>query len=258
MSLPPSLLDDLVNANRILANEGVLDAYGHVSVRHPGIPRRFLLSCSRSPELVTASDIVEYSFDGHEVQDTGKPPYMERYIHGAIYEARPDVHAVVHSHADEVLPFSITDVPLRPVLHVASDMGTHVPVWDISDRFGDTNMLVTTVDQGRDLARALGDNRVVLMRGHGFSVAGPGLFDAVRVAIYLPRNARVLMNALRMSANVKALSSGEVAMRSASITASMPSAKRAWEYWCRRISAPDCGCGRTVRQSVSFSGDNTP
>lgn len=242
MSIPATLIEDLVHANRILAREGVLDAYGHVSVRHPSRPDRYLLSRSRSPELVGAGDIVEYSLDGDSPENAGKPPYMERFIHGAIYEARPDVHAVVHSHADEVLPFSITDIPLRPVIHVASDMGDRVPVWDIRDGFGDTNLLVTNMQQGRDLARALAENRVVLMRGHGFSVAGRNLFEAVRIAMYLPRNARILMEAMRMSDSVKALSPGEVAIRS-KMDPAAPSARRAWEYWCRRINHRGCGCG---------------
>ena len=152
---------DLVIANRILAREDVLDAYGHVSIRHPLNADRYLLSRSLSPELVTGEDIIEFMLDGTPVSDT-RPGYLERFIHGAIYEARPDVHAVVHSHAEDVLPFSITRAPLCCVAHVASDMGNHVPVWDIADKFGDaTNLLVINMAQGRDMARALGKNSVV-------------------------------------------------------------------------------------------------
>jgi ribulose-5-phosphate 4-epimerase/fuculose-1-phosphate aldolase len=222
----------LVAANRILANEGVLDAYGHVSIRHPDNPRRYLIARSRSPELVEASDIVEYSLDGEAVPDGAPTPYLERHIHGAIYEKRPDIHAVVHSHADAVLPFTISDVPLQPVIHTASDMGAHVPVWDIRDHFGDTNMLVVNMEQGRDLATGLGDNRVVLMRGHGFSAAGRSLIEVVKTAVYLPRNAAVLTEALRLG-KVKPLSGGEIEIRS-KVDPDAPQMWRAWEYWCER------------------------
>jgi len=225
---------DLVTANHILAREDVLDAYGHVSVRHPLRPERFLLACSRPPELVEYSDILEYDLSGEPVDGGGRKSYLERFIHAAIFEARPDVHAIVHSHAEDTLPFSMTSTPLRPVLHNASRIGMHVPVWDIRDNFGDTNMLVSNVAQGRDLARALAGDSVVLMRGHGFAAVGGNLLDTVGLAVYLPKNARVLLNALRLG-EVNALSAGEVEQ----IT-SGPQAhdmKRAWEYWVHRAGA---------------------
>jgi ribulose-5-phosphate 4-epimerase/fuculose-1-phosphate aldolase len=135
---------DLVVANRILARENVVDAYGHVSMRHPGNPRRFLLAVSVAPEMVEEEHIIEFDLDGTPVGDDGRPLYHERFIHGGIYEARPDVQAVVHAHSEDVLPFSIAAAPLRPVIHSGSFMGAQVPVWDIADRFGpNTNMLVT-------------------------------------------------------------------------------------------------------------------
>ena len=141
-------IGDLVIANRILAKEDVVDAYGHVSIRHPSKPDHYLLSRSLSPEFVTRDDIIEFKLDGTPVSDT-RPAYLERYIHGAIYEARPDVNAVIHSHAEDVLPFSISKTPMCCVAHVASDMGTHVPVWDIDEKFGDaTNLLVINMDAG--------------------------------------------------------------------------------------------------------------
>lgn len=222
----------LVAANRILAHEGVLDAYGHVSIRHPDNPHRYLIARSRSPQLVEAGDIVEYSLDGQAIPGNAPPPYLERYIHGAIYEKRAEIHAVVHSHADSVLPFTISDTALRPVIHTASDMGEDVPVWDIRDRFGDTNLLVTNIEQGRDLAEGLGANRVVLMRGHGFSAAGCSLIEVVKTAIYLPRNATILMQALHLG-KVKPLSSGEIEIRS-KVQPDSPQMWRAWEYWCQR------------------------
>lgn len=226
-------LRDLVIANRILAHEGVVDAYGHVSLRDPRDPGRFLLSRSRSPELVEPDDIMTFTLDGKPVPGDDRPPYLERFIHAGIYERRPEVQAVVHAHAEAVLPFSITDIPLRPVVHTATDIGGTIPVWDIAEEFGEaTNLLVTTQPQGQDLARRLGDNQVVLMRGHGFAAAAGSLFLAVRMSIYLPRNARILMEALRLGA-VKSLSAGEIGARRDFSPAS-PERRRAWEYWARR------------------------
>jgi ribulose-5-phosphate 4-epimerase/fuculose-1-phosphate aldolase len=228
---------DLVIANRILANENVVDAYGHVSIRHPHKPDRYLLSRSLSPEFVTKDDIIEFTLDGEPVNDK-RPPYLERFIHGAIYETRPDVKAVIHSHAEDILPFSISRTPMCCVAHVASDMGSRVPVWDIADKFGDaTNLLVTNMAQGRDMARVLGNNAVVLMRGHGFSAAADGLLKLVRLSVYLPRNARILLAAMRMG-EFKALSENEIRTRN-SFRAGSPEMQRAWEYWARRAGCAD-------------------
>ena len=132
MSELDQALRDLVIGNRILAHQNVVDGYGHISIRHPSNPEHFLLSRSRSPELVVEADIMEFTLDGKVVGDDRRPPYLERFIHGGLYEARPDVHAVVHSHAEDTLAFGITDVPLQPVIHVARSMGPTVPVWDIA------------------------------------------------------------------------------------------------------------------------------
>src|SRR5580698_5349135 len=179
-------IDELVMANRILASEKIVDAYGHVSIRHPVTPGRFLLSCSRSPEFVSAEDILEFGYDGEPIVAGGKQPYLERFIHAALYAARPDVNAVVHSHAEDILPFSISNTPLVPVLHTASGIGESVPVWDIRDRFGDTTLLVETIAQGNDLATTLGPNSVALMRGHGFTATGRSLTEVLKTSIYLP------------------------------------------------------------------------
>ena len=227
---------EVVIANRILAHEGVVDAYGHVSVRHPQDPARYLLSRSRSPELVEPGDIVEFDLAGHAVGGDPRPPYLERFIHGAIYEARPDVQAVVHAHAEAVLPFTISTTPLRPVVHMASFIGAHLPVWDIRDSFGDTNLLVVNMDQGRDLARGLGADRVVLMRGHGFAAAARSLQEVIRMSVYLPLNARVLLEALRLG-EVTSLSRAEIEAHTA-FKPDDPSMWRAWEYWAVRA-----GCG---------------
>lgn len=235
MTTLADLINDLVIANRILANEGVVDAFGHVSVRHPHHPDRYILSVSRSPELVEPGDIREFALDGTMLGDGGGQPYLERHIHGAIYEAEPEISAVIHSHAIDVLPFSVSSVPLRPVLMLASHGGAEIPVWDIADRFGDTTILVTDMAKGRDLAGRFAGHRVVLMRGHGFTAAGRSLMEVVRIAIYTPINARVLLQALSLAGDVKFLSEGEIRAREAlGPGGTNVGIRRSWEYWARR------------------------
>ncbi len=227
----------LVIANRILAMEGVLDAYGHVSMRHPLDPGRFLLSHSLSPELVMPEDIVEFTLDGQPVDDR-RTLYRERFIHSALYEARADNQVVVHAHAEPTLPFGLTNTPLRAVINGASDMGAVIPVWDIADKFGDrTDTLVTNMDHGRDLAKCLGPNSVVLMRGHGFSAAGTSIIKTVFMAVHVPRNARVLLEAMRLG-EVKALSLGEIETRR-KYDAEAPSLLRGWRYWATRAGCAE-------------------
>ena len=184
MSKLTTALREIVVANRILAREDVVDAFGHVSVRHPDNPGHYLMARSRSPELVTMDDIMEFTLQGDVVGDDDRKPYAERHIHGGIYEARPGVHSVVHNHSQAVIPFSVTQTPLRPLMHVTGVMGSTVPVWDIEDRFGGTSLLVTDMAQARDLAAAMGDATVVLMRGHGCAIAAAGIRQAVLTAIY--------------------------------------------------------------------------
>ncbi len=228
---------NLVIGNRILAHEGVVDAYGHISIRHPGKPDRFFLSRSRSPELVTPEDIMEFTLDGVPVGGDKRPPYLERFIHGGVYEARPDVMAVVHSHAESVLPFSVSETPLVPVIHSGSEIGAEVPVWDIEDKFGDTDLLVTNPEQGRDLAQRLGPWRVALMRGHGFVATGNAILNVVRTSVAMPKNAAVYLEAMRLG-RVKKLSRAEIEIRTKVMDPETPATYRAWEYWARR-----CGCG---------------
>lgn len=232
---------DLIAANRILEHEGVLDAFGHVSVRHPDRPDHFLMSQSRSPALVTADDIMEFDATGEPIDARGRTPYSERYIHAAVLGARSDVHAVVHNHSPEVLPFSVTDAPLRPMTHIGGVLGGPVPTWDISDRFGDeTNLLVINMEQGEDLAEALGGGPAVLMRGHGAVVAGPSIRRLVYVALALHREAGLLMAAKNLG-DVKYLSPGENRKMSGVL---VPDGKtssgleRGWEYWCVRAGVP--------------------
>jgi len=232
MSTLSNTLEDLVTANRVLSHEGVVDAFGHVSIRHPDNPGRYWLSRSRAPELVTVEDLMEYTLEGEPIDQQGRPMYAERPIHGAIYETRADVQAVVHNHSLAVIPFGVTKAPLRPILHMAAVIGHRVPVWDIHDNFGDTNMLVTTMEQGRDLAKVVGDGRVALMRGHGCVVTGGSVKTAVMVSIYLQVNAQLLSESLRLG-DVTYLYPGEVE-KMAEAQLRPISGDRAWEYWARR------------------------
>jgi ribulose-5-phosphate 4-epimerase/fuculose-1-phosphate aldolase len=222
----------LVAANRILARENVVDAFGHVSVRHPKNPKRFVMSRSRSPALVEHEDLMEFELDGTPVDPRGRTVYGERMIHAAVYEARADVNSVVHNHSQAVLPFAITGAPLKPVIHTASIIGAEIPVWDIHDHFGDTDMLVRTLKEGRDLAAALGKHTCLLMRGHGCVVTGATIPQAVLTAIYLQVDATVQLQSSGLGA-VHGLSAGEIE-KSSKTQFSPLALDRAWEYFCQR------------------------
>lgn len=237
MSDLESHLRDLVVANRVLANEGIVDSLGHVSIRHPERADRYFMSRMRSPELVTREDIMEFDLDSNPIDQQGRDIYNERFIHGSIYAARPDVMAVVHNHNQEILPFTISKkVRLRPVFHVAATMGNEVPVWDIHDRFGDTDLLVKTSDQGKDLARCMGCCAAVLMRGHGATIAEATLAEALRTSINLKINAKVQAAALLLNdGDVAYLSDGEI--KEAAKMAKVPkNIRRFWEYHSRRAA----------------------
>jgi len=242
MSNLDAVIQDLVIANRILAREEVVDAYGHVSVRHPDDPNRFLIARSLAPELVGAEDIVDLDLDGQPVRDEQRSLYLERFIHAAIFAAQPDVMAVVHAHAEDTLPFGIAQgTKLRPVIHLGSFIGAEVPVWDIAGKFGDTSLLVTNMDQANDLAQCLAGNRVALMRGHGFAAAARSLIEVVRLAVYLPRNARALMRATQLGGEIKYLSQGEIEAHNRGYSPHSAATWRAWEYWANRV-----GCGHLL------------
>jgi ribulose-5-phosphate 4-epimerase/fuculose-1-phosphate aldolase len=162
-----AVIDDLVAASRILAQNGVLDAWGHVSIRHPANPERYLLSRARAPALVSAEDILEFDLDSNPVDPRGQRVFLERFIHGQAYRARPDVNAVVHSHSPTMIPFSVTGEPLKAISHIASFLVQEVPVWEIRDVGITEGLLVTNNRQGHSLAKTLGDGPVALMRGHG-------------------------------------------------------------------------------------------
>ena len=192
---------NLVIANRLLAAEGILDAGGHISARHPGDPRRFILSRARAPEIVELDDLMEFGMDGEPVESSRKgSPYLERYIHAAIYERRPEVQSICHNHAPSILPFSISrTAKLKPIIHTAALLGSETPVWDIATEFGsDTNLLVVNMDQGRSLAKALGESVCLLMRGHGSVVTGTSVPAAVAGCLNMDKNARVQFQAMQM------------------------------------------------------------
>lgn len=231
MSYFDDVLEELVTANRILANEGVVDAFGHVSIRSPEDPNRYFLSRARAPECIERDDLMEFTLEGEPIDPRGRKPYAERFIHGAIYEKRPDVLAVVHNHSPNVIPYGITGTKLKPVMHMCASMGTDVPIWDSRCNFGDTNLLVTDMAMGRDLAVALGDGRAALMRGHGCVVIGASLREVVFASVYLELNAELQAKAASMG-EITFLSDGEVE----TILAGRKSFtfERAWERWCRR------------------------
>jgi HCOMODA/2-hydroxy-3-carboxy-muconic semialdehyde decarboxylase len=227
-------LEDLVLANRVLYARGIVDGFGHVSVRDPRDPERFFLARNMAPALVEVEDVMTFALDGTPLGDP-RTPYLERFIHGSIYRARPDVSAVVHSHAPAIIPFGLVrDAVFQPVYHMASFLRGPVPVFEIRDAAGpDNDMLVRDAHQGDALARALGPHAMVLMRGHGSTTVGATLPEAVFRAVYAEANARILADALRLG-NPTPLSETE-AVRSAASNAGQIA--RAWELWTREIAS---------------------
>lgn len=228
-----SLLEDLAIANRILAFYEVLDGYGHVSVRHPNRPTHYLLSRSRAPELITPDDIMEFDQDSQVVGDDERTPYIERFIHGEIYRARPDVHAIVHSHSPSVVPFTASSVQLRPICHMAGFLSGGAPVFDIRQRFGTTDLLVRNGDHGEELAHILGQNQVALMRGHGFVAVGATVQLAVYRAMYTETNSALQQKAIALGGEITFLDEAEAATADAAISTTV---ERPWELWKRKVS----------------------
>jgi len=224
---------ELALSSRMLANEDVLDAFGHVSLRHPGDASRFLLSRSRSPQLVEPADILEFTLDAEPVRPPTQPLFAERVIHGCIYQARPDVMAVCHHHAAAVLPFCIAGVPIVPVFHLGAAGGASVPFWQQHDEFGDTNLLVEKPEEGRSLARALGPHVAVLMRHHGATVVGGDLRELVSRSIFMCQNAVYQLQAQSLG-KVVPLTLGETKL-AGSLNALPNVVGRTWEYWSHRL-----------------------
>ena len=228
-----ALFRDLVTANHILAREGVTDSLGHVSVRHPDRPDRFFLSCSRSPELVSYDDIMEFDLDCNPIDQRGRTMYFERPIHGAVYKVRPDVHSVVHNHAYETIPFGVTKKTLRACCHPACGIGDGAAVWDIRDDFGDTDMLVTSMERGNAMARGLGQANSVLLPRHGCVVVGSSLKIATLNAVYFKINASLVLSASALGGEIEYLTPGEIELTK-KLVYSDNSVQRMWDYWSRR------------------------
>ncbi|HMI97547.1 MAG TPA: class II aldolase/adducin family protein [Micropepsaceae bacterium] len=229
----PALIEDLVDANRILYHLGVVDGFGHVSARHPTNGSRFLISRSMAPALVTAADLMAIHLDGRPVSDDGPTPYLERFIHGEIYRARPDVVAIVHSHSAAIIPFSIVPgATLLPVSHMGGFIGEGAPVFEIRHTAGtNSDMLVRTPELGAALAKSLGARNIVLMRGHGSTVVGFNLRQAVYRAVYAEVNARQQSEALKLGTPIY-LTPGEA---EESAKANDGQQDRAWNLWKRAI-----------------------
>ena len=223
-----TVLDDLVLANHILFRERVLDGFGHVSVRHPRDPSRFVMSQSKAPGTVTRDDLLLYDLEGEAIDAPGRKLYLERYIHSAVYCERTDVMAVVHSHSPAVIPFGITEAPLQAVCGVCGFLGVHVPVFEIRDAAGPaTDLLIRSQALGLAMARALGGAPVVLLRGHGSTAVGNSIPQAVYRAIYTEVNARLQADAMRLGA-VNYLTAEEGAAASATNDSVI---SRIWDSW---------------------------
>jgi ribulose-5-phosphate 4-epimerase/fuculose-1-phosphate aldolase len=239
-------ISELVIANRVVSHLRLVDSFGHVTVRNPENPARFFMSRARAPGLVTKDDILEFDLDSIPVDLRGQRPYSERFIHGCLYKSRPDVMAICHNHAHELLPLAVTKTVMRPALHTAAVIGQEVPVWDIRDQFGDTNMLVTSNEMGDSLAAAVGKGKAALMRGHGSVVVGATVQDAVFSTFYLRLNAEVMIKAMSMGETITYLSPGEID-RSGELHSQPGAQGRAWEDWCLQA-----GIENYPRQSVGF------
>lgn len=238
---PANSKTSLALANRILAHEGVLDAFGHVSLRNPADPTRFWLARSLAPELVTEADILEFGPDSEPISPTDAALYSERIIHGAIYAARPDVHAVCHHHAPEILPFTLAPIQLRVVTQLGAIIGRHIPIWDQRLEFGATNHLVMRQQEAASLAGCLGSHAIVLMRRHGATVIGASLRELVFRCIYSCRDADLQLRAGAYG-EVDHFTETEIDLAGRFPEATLA---RAWEYWCSHLPTDSTFPGET-------------
>lgn len=235
MNVPEQLGREVALANRILYDHQIVDGLGHVSVRHPDDPELFLLSANRAPGLVRPADIVCYRLDGSSLDPQAPRPYLERFIHSEIYRARPDVHAVVHSHSMSVIPFACTRTPLRPMFHMAGFLGQGSAHFEIREAGGDTNMLISSPYLGQALARSLGSHSCVLMRGHGSTVVGTELRQAVYRAIYAETNAKLQLSTQALGEPIYL--NPEEARLSSEVNDSQIS--RSWDLWVSSLGELD-------------------
>jgi ribulose-5-phosphate 4-epimerase/fuculose-1-phosphate aldolase len=235
MTIPQAdktLIDKLVTANHILYKHGIVDGFGHVSVRHSASPAHFLLSCNRAPGLVRAQDIQTYDMDGADANTSGQRPYLERFIHSEIYKARPDVVSIVHSHSQSVIPFGVSGQRLRPIFHMSGFLGAGVSLFDIRQAHGNTDMLIRDANIGRSLAQALGKHPCVLMRGHGSTTVAESIELAVYRAIYAEVNAKLQLQAAVLG-DVNFLNDEEAALAQASTEGQVV---RAWDLWVQELT----------------------
>jgi ribulose-5-phosphate 4-epimerase/fuculose-1-phosphate aldolase len=234
---------DLAAASRILAAQGVVDAFGHVSMRHPSAPERYLMARSIAPARVTPDDIIEYDLDSHPCNANGRGSFLERFIHGEIYKARADIHSIVHSHSPSVVPFGLVGVPMQAMFHNAAFIAAGVPVFDIRDKFGATDMLVGNGEKGVALAEVMGKKDIVLMRAHGSVACGTTLQSAVFRAVYTEVNARIqhwtlalagsTTASLKSGATMAALDREEGRLADA---VNQTAAMRAWDLWRSQVN----------------------
>ena len=242
---------ELALANRIVANEGIIDAFGHVSMRHPDNPKRYFLSRSRAPELVTPEDFIEYDIESQPLRDPGVGQYSERVIHGEIYKARPEVNSVCHHHCPAFMPLLATGTDYMPIFHLGAVGGIRPPFWDQRDEFGDTNMLVVKPEEGASLARALGKHWMVLMMRHGVTVAGTSVRDCIFRSVFSARNAEYQVRAMTVGSNIATLSPGETKL-AGQISAKTTGLTRSWEYWSMRV-ANKAGGHATAAKSAKLA-----
>ena len=228
-----AVLEDLAAASRILVDQGVFDAAGHFSMRHPGHPERFLMSRSLAPALVGADDIMEFDLDAEACDARGRNGFLERFIHSEIYRARPDVMAVAHSHSAAVIPFGLVDTPLRATYHNAAFLAAGVPVFDIREKFGTTDIVVNTSEKGAALAEVLADKAVALLRAHGMVAVGPTVPDTVFRAIFTEVSARVQLQAAMLGGSIAALDEEEGRLADA---INLATVGRSWDLWKRRVT----------------------
>jgi HCOMODA/2-hydroxy-3-carboxy-muconic semialdehyde decarboxylase len=228
-----AIREELSLANRILAHEGIVDAFGHISVRHPTDPGRFLISRHRAPELVAPEDILEYTLDTEPVHPTHFRHYGERVIHGCIYQARPDIIAVCHHHAPSMMPYAISRSAVVPVYHLGASMGVRVPYWDSRTDFGSTALVLVKPEEGHSLAKALGQGWMVLMGRHGATAAGKSIRECVFRTIFSCKNAELQTQA-RLLGHVEPLDEKEVELAAAYNLRPGP-LERAWDYWVKRV-----------------------
>jgi len=227
-----STLEDLAAASRILVDQGVFDAAGHVSMRHPHHRERFLMSRSLAPEMVQADDIMEFDLDCNAVDPRGRNGFIERYLHGEIYRARPDVMAVAHSHSPSVIAFGLTDAPMRAMYHNAAFLAEGVPVFDIREQFGLTDIVISTAAKGAALAQVLADKSVALLRAHGMVAVGPSLPVAVFRAIFTVTSAAIQHQALALGGPLAALDAEEGRLAD---VVNVQTVGRSWDLWKKRV-----------------------